>query len=98
MSDESYLIVSDEVIHKVYHEGTKDGRFDVEYNSSGADISYHYCREWVNGVGCYGTNPEHGFSFEEAKIHVSDWYSTLAEYWKNLTFEEWSGSCTSVKE
>ena len=64
-------------------------RFDVIYDSHGAHLDRHFCREWTDGEGCYGTNPDHGFTFDEAKEHVAKWYEDMAEYWRKLTLTEW---------
>ncbi|MBZ9807721.1 hypothetical protein [Mesorhizobium sp. ESP-6-2] len=59
-----------------------DPRFDIEYVGDGATISAHYCREWDENGGCYGTNPDHGYSFEEACDHVAQWYEQQAKLWR----------------
>lgn len=63
-------------------------RFDVVYESGRCTIAPHFCREWTidaSGaeVGCYGTNPEHGMSFDAACGHVADWYEQQASLWRN---------------
>lgn len=60
-------------------------RYDVIYTSSSeVTIEPHFCREY----DCFGTNPDHGFTFEEAKKVVSDHYLQLHKYWNNLEEEE----------
>lgn len=41
-------------------------KYDVVYSRHGMLIEPHFCRE----MGCYGTSPHHGFSFEEARQRV----------------------------
>jgi hypothetical protein len=67
----------------------KDARIDILWKEHGPSLDYHFCRSWDGDVGCYGTNPEHGFTFAEAKKQMADHYRKQAEYWDNLTFEEW---------
>lgn len=64
-------------------------RFDVIYSETGISIDYHFCREWDENGGCYGTNPNHGFTFEEAKKAVVDYYQQKMEEAQNLTLAEW---------
>ncbi len=57
--------------------------YDVIYDSErccGPYLEPHFCREWENGEGCYGTNPNHGFSFEDAKREI-------IKFWENATPE-----------
>lgn len=74
---------------------TKDEpRFDVIYDEHGVHIDYHYCRSWEpdeNGKmqGCYGTNPCHGYSFEEAKKEVISYHKRLVEEWEKKTIEQY---------
>lgn len=49
-------------------------RYDVIYTSKQCYIQPHFCREWDEDGGCYGTNPYHGFTFEEAKREVINYY------------------------
>ncbi len=67
-------------------------RFDVSFGIRGASIDFHYCREWENDdLGCYGFNPNHGFTFDEAKQEMINWYENQVEYWKTLTYKDWNG-------
>jgi hypothetical protein len=63
-------------------------RFDV-YFSDKCYIEYHFCREWDDEGGCFGTNPHHGFSFDEAKAQVAEWYERQAKEWREMTLNEW---------
>lgn len=64
-------------------------RFDVVYEGGGVLIGYHFCREWDGGVlGCY-TNPDHGYSWQDAKKQVIQHLESQIEHWKMLTFDEW---------
>lgn len=72
-------------------------RFDVIYDEHGVHVDYHFCRDWEpdkNGEmeGCYGTNPNHGFTFDEAKQHVVDYHKMQAEEWARKTYDEWAGN------
>lgn len=64
-------------------------RFDVVHDQHGCHIDHHFCRQWDGDVGCYGTNPEHGMSFEQARDHVREWHRQQAEIWSKLTLKEW---------
>lgn len=57
-------------------------RFDVCYHKDGATIEPHFCRDWDEEGGCYGTNPDHGVSFEEACDEVANWHERQAELWR----------------
>lgn len=56
-------------------------RFDVVYKDNSCTIEPHFCREWDESGGCYGSNESHGYSFEEACRIVSDWHKSEAEEW-----------------
>jgi hypothetical protein len=65
-------------------------RFDVDYRHYGPFIEYHFCREMdESGSGCFGTNQNHGMSFDEARAEIVKWYEEKAKYWRNLTRQEW---------
>lgn len=57
-------------------------RFDVCYHSDHATIEPHFCREWDEDGGCYGTNPDHGLSFDEACDEVAAWHEREAKLWR----------------
>lgn len=57
-------------------------RFDVCYQGEKCTIEPHFCREWDEDGGCYGTNPDHGHSFEEACDHVAEWHESQAKLWR----------------
>lgn len=62
-------------------------RFDVVYHSNHTTIDAHFCRSWEPNetgeiVGCYGTNPSHGYSLEEACEQVAEWYAQQAALWR----------------
>lgn len=59
-----------------------DARFDVVYKDSGATIDPHFCRDWDSDGGCYGTNPNHGLSFDEACDAVAAWHEQQAALWR----------------
>ena len=57
-------------------------RFDVCYHKDHATIEPHFCRQWDEDGGCYGTNPEHGLSFEEACDQVAEYHEREAKLWR----------------
>ncbi len=61
-----------------------ESRFDVIYGGEdwwrGPYMEHHFCREWdEEHGGCYGTNPHHGFSFEQAKQFIIAWWEEQTE-------------------
>lgn len=65
-------------------------RYDVVYGNNKCDITFHFCREWnEHGEGCYGTDPTHGFTFEEAKKEVVEFYTRRVNDWSTLTERNW---------
>lgn len=58
-------------------------KFDVHYHDGGISIDAHFCREWTADGGCYGTNPDHGFTFDEACDQVAEYYERLAKGWRD---------------
>lgn len=66
--------------------------FDVIYGPSDwhptAYIERHFCRQ-VGPEGCFGTNPNHGMSFENASEQVAKWFEEQAERWRQMSLEEW---------
>lgn len=57
-------------------------RYDVVYHSEYATIEPHFCRDWDEAGGCYGTNLDHGYSLEEACEQVADYYQQEADLWR----------------
>ncbi len=72
--------------------GEHPPHFDVVYGEHGISIDYHFCREWDQDGGCYGTNPNHGFSFEEAREMVASWHEERAREARKTTLTEWEKS------
>lgn len=72
------------------------GRYDIVYGSDGlrawVDVQMHFCREWVGNEGCYGTNPDHGMTWEEAREEVAKWHEEQAAYWRSREEEPESQS------
>ena len=64
-------------------------RYDVISDEHGVHIDYHFCREWDGDVGCHGTNPDHGFTFEEAQEQIAEWHEEKAKRVRKTTQEEW---------
>jgi len=60
-------------------------RFDVVYRAHDVIIEPHFCREWSENGGCYGTDPDHGYSFDEACDIVAQWYEEQAKQWRERT-------------
>jgi hypothetical protein len=58
-------------------------RYDVVYYADYVTVEPHFCRDWDETGGCYGTNPDHGYSIEEACEMVSDWYKQEADLWRS---------------
>ena len=57
-------------------------RWDICYGSGMPTIQAHFCREWDSeGGGCYGTNPDHGYTWEEARLQVARWHLNAANEW-----------------
>lgn len=78
-----------------------DQRYDVVYSSEGCTITPHYCREWDNDGGCYGMNPDHGMSFDDACDQVAQWHEVQAKSWRNRTAYDalvYSGSCMDEED
>ena len=73
-----FLDALKEAGHRTIH------RYDVVFSKRGCDIEFHFCREWDGEEGCYGTNPDHGLSFEEAIKEIANHYQVLAKYWLNM--------------
>jgi hypothetical protein len=63
-------------------------RFDIAYHAEHATIEPHFCRSWDDEGGCYGTNPDHGYSFEEACDQVATWYEQQAAQWRSREHHE----------
>lgn len=64
--------------------------YDITYGPgpNDVDITAHFCREWEGDKGCYGTNPDHGFTWEEAREEVAAWFDAQAAYWRSRTEAE----------
>ena len=57
-------------------------RYDVIYSEHRCYAEPHFCREWDEDGGCYGTNPNHGLTWEDAVRGVSRWYHQIAIEWE----------------
>ena len=73
-------------------------RFDVIYYLGGVHLDYHFCRNWDEDGGCCGTNPDHGFTFEEAKKQVVKYHEEEAESWNEKTYDDWANYDDPVQE
>ena len=62
-----------------------EDRWDVVYHGDHVSIEPHFCREWDENGGCYGTNPNHGLALDEAVEEVAKWHEKEAAMWRNRT-------------
>ena len=60
-------------------------RYDVAWRGYGPTIEPHFCRS----DDCYGSNPDHGVSFEDAKEHLVGVLKSQAEWWGSVTEAEY---------
>jgi hypothetical protein len=74
-----------------------DYRFDVIYRGDRVSVDYHFCREWDAEGGCYGTNPHHGCSFEEAKASVAEWHEDQAKRWREMTYKKEMNEAATIR-
>lgn len=58
--------------------------FDIVHHGTHVTIEPHFCRE----IDCFGTNPDHGYSFEDACEEVAKWHDMQAERWRSMTHED----------
>ena len=65
-----------------------DSKYDVVYGKGIPQIEPHFCRYFEDGVGCFGTNPNHGYTFDEAKHEVVEWLYSQAKNLKEITEEQ----------
>lgn len=63
-------------------------KFDIHFREP-ASLDYHFCRAWDGETGCYGTNPGHGYTFDEAKEQIAQHYERLAAHWRATTYDQW---------
>lgn len=63
-------------------------RFDITYFGNPM-LEPHFCRGWDGETGCYGTNPDHGLSFDEAKAEVISYHRKQIERWESMTYEKY---------
>jgi len=75
-----------------------ENRFDVCYRPEGPSIDYHFCREWDSDGGCYGTNPDHGFTWEQAKQEIISWHQQQIDHWKALSESDWDGTADEAND
>jgi hypothetical protein len=45
----------------------------------------HFCRDWDDAGGCYGTNEDHGFTWEVAREEIAEWHRRQAEKWGQMS-------------
>jgi len=63
-------------------------RYDVVCGNHVCFIEYHFCRD----MDCFGNNPNHGFTWEEAKQKAIEFYQSQVDYFKNVTEDEYFGN------
>lgn len=63
-------------------------RYDIQWEESGPKPIQHFCREWDERGGCYGTNPDHGYTWEEVREEIARWHADQAVYWRARKEEE----------
>lgn len=61
-----------------------EDRFDIHWHEHGPKIDYHFCRE----IGCYGTDPEHGYTLDEVISEIALWHENQALAFRNKTHYE----------
>lgn len=59
-----------------------EDRYDILYSGSGITIEPHFCREWECERGCYGTNPNHGYTWEDACDQIAEDFERQAAWWR----------------
>ncbi len=59
-------------------------KYDIVYVNGVAHIEHHYCREWAGYEGCYGTNPDHGLSWQGAKKQMIAYHQSEIDYFLKL--------------
>jgi hypothetical protein len=76
--------------------------YDVSYGPDGIGIDCHFCREWTLNTatgewdGCYGTDPNHGYSFDEARALIVLWHRGEVDKWEKMTEEKWNNRYCSL--
>ena len=48
-------------------------------------VEPHFCRDY----DCFGSNPDHGYSFEEAKEDIIKSLQSEIDWWKSQTEKEY---------
>lgn len=56
-------------------------RYDICWRKHGPEIEPHYCREWDEHGGCYGTNPQHGYTWDQACAEIAAWHLAQSNEW-----------------
>ena len=55
--------------------------YDVFYRDNGVHIAPHFCRE----MGCFGSNPDHGYTLEQAAEQCAEYYEQQAKAFREGT-------------
>ena len=71
-----------------------ENRYDIIYGGSAPYIEHHFCREMDSefSQGCFGTNPEHGFTWAQAVAEIIRWHRMQVQLWLDSTEEEYFGT------
>lgn len=69
-------------------------RYDMVYERYGVYLEPHFCREWSvdsagEMVGCYGTDPDHGYTWEDGKQELIDWHQKQIDWLKEVKEEDY---------
>ena len=57
-------------------------RYDIEWFPAGPEMFTHFCRD------CLGTSETHGYSFEDARTQMVDYFKGKLETLENMTEQE----------
>ena len=72
-----------------------DYRYDLIYGASQVPhIEHHFCREVDDGFGngCFGTNLDHGYTWDEVIQALVDWHAWAIERIAQAREEEFNES------
>tara|TARA_Y100000310_G_C20704127_1_gene833255 strand:- start:6922 stop:7155 length:234 start_codon:yes stop_codon:yes gene_type:complete len=53
-------------------------KYDVWYGPEGPSLELHFCRD----IDCFGTNEDHGFTFDEACEDIASYYENQSKLWR----------------
>ena len=67
-----------------------NNRYDVNFYKDHCTVTPHFCRDWDENGGCYGSNENHGYSWEDARANVIAFYEGQVSRWWGLKEEDFS--------